>query len=167
MKFKQPKFRLHAGQYHDIDCPFPDVDEANCNCDLRMNKADTNKAKAVFITLGEPDDFDDVVFEKTQPFKCPVCLGDGIIKGNIYPEYQQLRRENNTLSRLWWNGGSVGVKQTKDLLLLVMNTLTDRWDEIELRDPDQSTTKWQAYKHIRNNIRDTIKEIAKSKGVEL
>lgn len=58
-------------------------------------------------------------------------------------------------------------EEIKQLLLLVQNVLTDKWDKIESQDPDQSTEKWRGYKHIRNNIRDTIKEIAKSKGIEL
>jgi hypothetical protein len=58
-------------------------------------------------------------------------------------------------------------EETKQLLLLVMNSLTDKWDGIESRDPDQSTEKWRSYKGIRNNIRDTIGEIAKAKGVDL
>ena len=58
-------------------------------------------------------------------------------------------------------------EEIKQLLLLVMNVLTDKWDKIEMQDPDQSMDKWKGYKHIRNNIRDSIKEIAKSKEVEL
>lgn len=58
-------------------------------------------------------------------------------------------------------------KEQEKLLLLVINTLTDKWDEIENRDPDTSTEKWKSYKRIRNNIRDTIKEIAESKGIKL
>lgn len=58
-------------------------------------------------------------------------------------------------------------EEIKQLLLLVQNVLTDKWDKIESQDPDQSTEKWRSYKHIRNNIRESIKEIAKSKGVEL
>lgn len=58
-------------------------------------------------------------------------------------------------------------KDQEALLLLTLNALTDKWDKIETEDPDQSTQKWMSYKKIRNNIRDTIKEIAESKGIKL
>jgi hypothetical protein len=58
-------------------------------------------------------------------------------------------------------------EEVKNLLNLVMNVLTEKWDKIEEQDPDQSTEKWMGYKRIRNNIRDSIKEIAVSKGIEL
>ena len=56
---------------------------------------------------------------------------------------------------------------TKHTLLLVMNVLADKWDAIENQDPDQSEEKWRSYKGIRNNIRDTIKQIAKTKGIKI
>lgn len=58
-------------------------------------------------------------------------------------------------------------QERRELLLTVMNVLTDKWDRLEFQDPDTSTEKWMNYKHIRNNIRDTIKEIAEAKGVNL
>ncbi len=58
-------------------------------------------------------------------------------------------------------------KEIKDLLLLVMNVLTDKWDKVESQDPDQSFEKWRSYKGIRNNTRDWIKEIAKAKEIEI
>lgn len=58
-------------------------------------------------------------------------------------------------------------EETKELLLLVMNALTDKWDKIESNDPDQSLEKWKGYKSIRNTTRDTIKEVAESKGITL
>jgi len=48
-----------------------------------------------------------------------------------------------------------------------MNVLTDKWDKIEMQDPDQSAEKRRTYKKIRNNIRDSINEIAKIKNIEL
>lgn len=57
------------------------------------------------------------------------------------------------------------MKEEKELLLLVMNVLTDKWDKIELQDLDQSFEKWRSYKGIRNNTRDWINEIAKAKGI--
>ena len=59
------------------------------------------------------------------------------------------------------------IRETKQLLLLVVNILTDKWDKLESIDPDQSLEKWRSYKGIRNVIRDTIKEIAKVKGIDL
>ena len=56
---------------------------------------------------------------------------------------------------------------TKKLLLLLMNTLTEKWDEIESQDSDKSMDKWRSYKRIRNNERDIIKKIAESKGIVL
>ena len=61
----------------------------------------------------------------------------------------------------------INQEEIRQLLLLVMNVLADKWDEIEEHDPDQSTEKWKSYKGIRNTIRDVVKEIAKSKGVDL
>ena len=58
-------------------------------------------------------------------------------------------------------------EEIKQLLLLVMNVLTDKWDKIEMQDLEQSTERWWSYKHIRNNIRDSIREIAKAKGINL
>jgi len=59
------------------------------------------------------------------------------------------------------------IRETKQLLLLVVNILTDKWDKLESIDPDQSPEKWRSYRGIRNVIRDTIKEIAKVKGIDL
>ena len=58
-------------------------------------------------------------------------------------------------------------EEIRRLLLLVVNILTDKWDKLESIDPDQSLEKWRSYKGIRNVIRDTIKEIAKAKGIDL
>ena len=54
----------------------------------------------------------------------------------------------------------------KELLLLVMNVITEKFDKMEAQDPDQSTAKWPSYKGIRNTIRDEIKRIAVSKDIE-
>jgi len=32
------KYKRHAGEWHNWDCVFPEVDEANCNCNLFKNK---------------------------------------------------------------------------------------------------------------------------------
>jgi len=56
--------------------------------------------------------------------------------------------------------------EEKDVLNLVMNVLTDRFDKLESQDPDQSMEKWRGYKSIRNNIRDAIREIADDHGIE-
>lgn len=55
----------------------------------------------------------------------------------------------------------------RQILLDIMNIITDRFDEMETLDPDQSIEKWRGYKAIRNTIRDEIKTIAKAKGVDL
>ncbi len=55
----------------------------------------------------------------------------------------------------------------QELLSLVMNHLTERWDNVESLDPDKSTEKWRSYKGIRNNTRDWINEIAKAHGFDL
>lgn len=57
-------------------------------------------------------------------------------------------------------------EETRQLLLLVMNVLTVKWNKIESQDQDQSMERWRNYKHIRNTVRDTINEIAKAKGIE-
>ena len=59
------------------------------------------------------------------------------------------------------------MKEKKQLLLLVMNVLTDKFDKMESQDIDQSTAKWRSYKGIRNTIRDEINKIAESKGINL
>lgn len=58
-------------------------------------------------------------------------------------------------------------KEQANLLLLVINAICDKWDEIEKQDPDKSTQKWMSYKRIRINTRDVITEIAESKGIKL
>lgn len=57
--------------------------------------------------------------------------------------------------------------EQKLLLSTTMNVLTDKWDKVESQDPDTSMETWRNYKHIRNNTRDWIKEIASAKGIEL
>ena len=57
--------------------------------------------------------------------------------------------------------------EEKQLFLLIMNVLTDKWDKVESQDPDQSGEKWKVYKGIRNNTRDWIKEIAEKRGITL
>ena len=58
-------------------------------------------------------------------------------------------------------------EETKQLLLLVLNVLTENWDRVESEDPDQSEVKWRMYKGIRNNTRSWIYKIAKAKGINL
>ncbi len=58
-------------------------------------------------------------------------------------------------------------EEIKKLLLLVMNALAEFWDDKEMSDPDQSTEKWLNYKCIRNNERNVIRKIVKTKGIEL
>ncbi len=57
--------------------------------------------------------------------------------------------------------------ELKQLFLLIMNVLAEKWDKVESQDPDQSTEKWKGYKRIRNNERAWIMEVAKSKGIEI
>ena len=54
-------------------------------------------------------------------------------------------------------------EETKKLLNLVMNCLTEMWDRIEHQDPNKSTDQWRMYKCIRNNTRDEIQRIADKK----
>lgn len=56
---------------------------------------------------------------------------------------------------------------TKEDLHLILNVLSEDWERIERQDPDQSMEKWRGYKGIRNNIRASIKKIAKSQSIEL
>lgn len=32
------KYKKHAGEWHNVDCNFPEVDEVVCNCNLPKNK---------------------------------------------------------------------------------------------------------------------------------
>ena len=61
----------------------------------------------------------------------------------------------------------VELEEVKELLLLVSNALTDRWDYLEAHDPDQSDGKRSGYKHIRNTMREVIWDIAESKDIRL
>lgn len=58
-------------------------------------------------------------------------------------------------------------EEIKQLLLLASNVLCEKFDKIESQDPDQSIEKWKSYKSIRNTIRDELRRVALSKGVDI